>query len=65
VKMWESTDHLQPTLRLNGYESGAILKALSEAIHDQGVSTDNDAKMRGLLEATKEHLSDMRKLVFK
>lgn len=65
INTYETTSHLNSTLRLNGRESGEILKSLAEAIHSQGVSTDNDARMSGLLEATKEHLSDMRKLVFK
>jgi hypothetical protein len=61
----EGVPELKPTLRLNQHEAGQIMKAFAEAIHNQGVSTDNDARIAGLLEATKEHLSDMRKLVFR
>lgn len=65
VRTFETMDHLKPTLRIGGREAGEILKAFADAIHEHGISTDNDARISGLLEATKEHLADMRKLVFK
>lgn len=65
VSEGQSTEGIKPTLRLNSLDSSALLKSLAEAINDHGVKTDSDARISGLLEATKEHLSDMRKLVFK
>lgn len=61
----QSTEGFKPTLRLNSMDAGALLKSLAEAINQHGVKTDSDARMSGLLEATRAHLSDMRKLVFK
>lgn len=57
-------ENIKPTLRLVGSEAGDILKALADAIDQQGVKIDSDAKVEGLLQATREHLSDMRRLVF-
>lgn len=41
------------------------LQALANSMAQQGIKTTNDSKNEGLLIATKEHLADMRKLVFK
>lgn len=40
-------------------------KLLADELARLGVKTDNDHKIAGTLEATKEHLADMRALVFK
>ena len=40
------------------------LKALGDAIAGMGIKLDSDMKREGILEATKYHLEDMRKLVF-
>jgi hypothetical protein len=40
------------------------IKALADELHKYGVKTASDDKNEGLLEATREHLSDMRRLVF-
>ena len=50
-----------PTLTLDLSE----LKALGDAIAEIGIKTDSDMKREGLLEATKYHLEDFRKLVFR
>ncbi len=42
-----------------------VLKAFAEALDEKGIKTENDFKIQGLLEATKKHLNDMRRLVFK
>jgi len=55
----------QPTLRLSHQIAGKFLKALAEALDKEGIKTENDFKIQGLLEANKYHLEDMRKLVFK
>jgi hypothetical protein len=65
IKTYETIDKIKPTLRIGGRESNEILKAFAEAAQNQGVATDQDAKIAGLLEATKAHLEDMRRLVFK
>lgn len=64
VSEGQATDGIKPTLRLNSFDSTALLKSLADAINNYGVKTDSDARISGLLEATKEHLADMRKLVF-
>jgi len=40
-----------------------FLKKFAEAIDEQGIKTDMDAKIEGTLEATKYHLEDLRKLL--
>ena len=52
-----------PVLTLSGREANQILKELAEAIDRQGVKTDQDAKTEGLLEATKYHLEDLRRIM--
>jgi hypothetical protein len=49
------------TLRLPRGASQAILQAILE----RGVKPQEQSKVEGLLEATKVHLEDMRRLVFK
>lgn len=41
------------------------IQALAEAFATKGIKTNNDHKNEGLLEATKYHLEDMRKLALK
>lgn len=40
------------------------VQAIADAFAEQGVKTKNDHKNEGLLEATRDHLADMRRLVF-
>lgn len=54
-----------PTLRLSNVVAEQFLKGLAEALDKQGIKTENDFKIQGLLEAKENHLEDMRKLVFK
>ena len=58
----EFTD-VKPTLRVCGGRE--FLQSLRDALDDLGIPSNRHAKVEGLLEAQKEHLSDMRKLVFK
>ena len=53
-----------PTIRLSGEFETEFLGAFAEALDNSGVKTDNDHKIKGLLEAKDAHLQDMRKLVF-
>ena len=52
-------------LKLSRWVSQDILQGLAEALDKNGIKTEKDAKIQGLLEATKYHLEDMRSLVFK
>ena len=54
-----------PTFSLSGYDAGQTMKALADAIAEQGIKTDEDKKREGKLEAIEKHLADMRNLVFK
>jgi hypothetical protein len=40
------------------------IKVLADELHKYGIKTASDDKNEGLLEATREHLTDMRRLVF-
>ena len=42
-----------------------LLKNLSQELDNHGFKADSQSKVEGVLEATKAHLDDMRKLVFK
>jgi hypothetical protein len=61
----ECTFESKPTMKLSYIYSDALLKAFAAALAEQGIKTDNDHKIEGLLKATLYHLEDMRKLVFK
>lgn len=56
---------IKPSIWFNIYDGKEVLAEFARAIDQLGVKTDKDAKTEGILEATREHLSDMRKLVFK
>lgn len=51
-------------IKLSDYVAQEFLQGLAEALDKRGIKTDKDAKIQGLLEATKYHLEDMRKIVF-
>ena len=52
-------------LKIPNIMAAQFFQAFAEALDQQGIKTENDFKIQGLLEATKYHLEDMRKLVFK
>jgi len=54
----------EPTLRIGVEFSEDFFPALAAALDSQGIKTENDHKIQGLLEAKESHLQDMRKLVF-
>lgn len=54
-----------PSLRIESRLAEELLRALAEALDKEGVKTENDYKIAGVLEATKKHLDDMRTLVLK
>lgn len=41
------------------------LQAFADALAGRGIKTSNDHKNEGLLEATREHLNDMRRITYK
>lgn len=53
----------QPSLRIPYHMAPGFFKALAEVMDKEGIKTENDHKIQGLLEATKFHLQDMRKLL--
>ncbi len=55
----------EPTIKFNYPIVNELLQALQEAIVSIGIKPKEGNKIEGLYEATKEHLNDMRKLVFK
>lgn len=55
---------IEPTLRITGEIATEFFKELAEEMDRNGIKTDNDFKIKGLLEAKEAHLQDMRKLVF-
>lgn len=57
-------ESVEPSLRISDFYASDLLKALAEALDKKGIKTENDFKIQGLLEATKYHLNDMRRLVF-
>jgi hypothetical protein len=65
VELTEGPTDAEPTFRLQSWLVGPFFKALAEALEQQGIKTDSDAKLAGTMEATRLHLEDMRRLVFK
>lgn len=55
----------KPTLSIDRRTSKSLLKALAEALSKEGIKTENDHKIQGILEAQSKHLEDMRDIVFK
>jgi hypothetical protein len=51
-------------MKLSNIIAQDFLQALAEALDKNGIKTDKDAKIQGLLEAQNKHLQDMRRLVF-
>lgn len=54
---------IKATMRFDSSLSDELLKALAESLDQHGIKTDNDFKIKGLLEAKEEHLKDLRILV--
>ncbi len=53
----------KPTLTLSRDVSIPFLKSMRESLDEYGIKGDNDFKIKGLLEAQKYHLEDLRKLL--
>jgi len=52
-----------PTLRLSYSFAHEFLTAFAEALDGEGIKTNKDAKIEGILEATRYHLEDCRALL--
>lgn len=55
----------KPTLTLRRGAIEKLQEAFLKRAGEKGLRTEPEAKLSGLLEATKAHLEDMRRLVFK
>jgi len=56
---------IEPTIMIPHYERADFLKALALSLGENNIKVPTEEKIIGLLGATKYHLEDMRKLVFK
>ena len=50
-------------MRIPSHIVNDLFKALADALDQQGIKTEMDAKIEGKFEATKYHLEDLRKLL--
>lgn len=55
---------VEPSLFIPRGLASGFLEAVLDAIEREGIKSKSTATVEGLLEATKYHLEDMRKLVF-
>ena len=63
-KKWKPYETVEPTFVIPRLRAEELLQSLAEALDENGIKTDQDAKLSGTLDATRYHLEDMRKLVF-
>lgn len=61
VGLYQEGDAIEPTFTL----SKGVMEALFIALQGQGMKPVEQSFVEGKFESTKEHLEDMRKLVFK
>lgn len=60
----EDDKEYEPSLRIPDYLASAFLKAVATALDKNGVRLPSVDRIEGEMEARKDHLEDMRKLVF-
>jgi hypothetical protein len=53
----------EPTIHLHPSESHIFLKSFAEALVKNGIKTESDYKIQGILQAQTYHLNDLRKLL--
>lgn len=58
-----SSKPTEPTMMISGLVGEEFLRKMAQAIQEQGIKPESDAKLEGKLEATKDHLDDMRTLL--
>ncbi len=63
VEVDSSAHRVEPSLMIS--IDPEFMPSLANAVSGAGVKTESDHKILGVLEATKYHLEDMRKLAFK
>lgn len=61
----EDGKEYEPSLRIPDYLASSFLKAVAAALDENGVRPPSVDRIEGEMEATRRHLEDMRKLVFK
>lgn len=68
-ELQEGAFNLSPTFTVSHHQSKEFIKSMAELAEDMGIKTDKqlqiDVKNTGVLQATLNHLEDMRTLVFK
>lgn len=68
IKKYEG-ENVDPTFTMNTNDTHSFLKEMAELAEKRGILTDSqlnkESKTVGVIESTKYHLEDMRKLVFK
>lgn len=61
----EGGKEYEPTLAIPHYIARELFKAMKAAFTGAGIKTDDENMIKAELKATKYHLQDMRKLVFR
>ena len=65
IKIFGIEEHGEPTLKIESRRARELFLSMKEQLENHGIQTNQESKNAGLLEATKYHLEDLRKLVFK
>ncbi len=53
----------KPSLQISGPMAQQFLKSFAECLDQADIKTDKDARIQGMLEATRFHLEDLRTLL--
>lgn len=56
------SDKVKPLLRVSLTLLPDLLKAFGDQTHKEGINTENENLLKGKLQATESHLSDMREI---
>lgn len=57
--MTAEAERIRPTLTISEHTANRMAQALA----DKDIKTDRDAKLQGTIEAMREHLADLRKML--
>ena len=57
--------HCEPSLVIEHPFAKQFMKAFLDALEGQGIESDSVSRLKGTMEASKYHLEDMRRLVFR
>lgn len=58
-------DMIDPTFRLNSHDATEFLQTMADICHERGIRPKSAPILENELSATKSHLEDMRRLVFR